>query len=154
MAFPNPPYAGSCLCGSVKVRVTALPLLTLACHCRACQKFSASAYSLTTMFPKESFTCSGELVQGGLRSPGRNHYFCKSCMNFVYSRVGDASPRVNVRTSILDNASSFAPFVELMTKYKMPWVNLGLPRGFEEFPDTDAELQSLFDGYASFLNAL
>ncbi|MEJ1991577.1 MAG: GFA family protein, partial [Maritimibacter sp.] len=86
MALPQPPFEGSCLCGAVSVRVTAPPLLTLACHCRGCQKFSASAYSLTTMFPAEAFSVTGELITGGLGLDGKKHYFCKSCLNFIYSQ--------------------------------------------------------------------
>ena len=91
------PLTGACLCGSVQVRVGALPLLTLACHCRDCQKLFASAYSLTGMFPADSFSCSGAVATGGRRSAERAHYFCTSCMNFIYSRIRGAPNRVNLR---------------------------------------------------------
>lgn len=31
------------------------PILTMACHCRGCQRMSASAFSLTAMFPNSDF---------------------------------------------------------------------------------------------------
>ncbi len=148
MAIPKPPFEGACLCGSVTVHITAPPLLTFACHCRDCQKFSASAYSLTTMFPSESFSCSGDLIRGGLRACARTHHFCKSCLTFVYSQVEGAEHRINLRTSVLDNAAAFEPFVELMTDEKIPWASVPARRSFPTFPDSAEEVQELFADYA------
>ncbi|WP_299075764.1 GFA family protein [uncultured Ruegeria sp.] len=150
MVCPKPPYAGACLCGAVRVKVTASPLLTLACHCRDCHKFSASAYSLTTMFPSDSFSYTGEVIKGGRHSSGRTHFFCASCLNFIYSRIEGADWRVNLRTSVLDQAASFEPFVELMTDEKMPWVDVPVAHSFSQFPQSLDDLQALLDGYAEW----
>lgn len=148
VATLKPPFEGSCLCGSVQVRATASPLLTLACHCRDCQKLSASAYSLTTMFPSDSFSCTGALITGGLGSQGRTHYFCKSCLNFVYSQIGGADQRINLRTSVLNEAASFEPFIELMTDQKMPWANVPAVHSFSQFPESLDALQALMSEYS------
>lgn len=148
MALPTHPYSGSCLCGAMQVSVSARPLLTLACHCRDCQKLSASAYTLTTMFPKDSFSLTGEVFNGGRGSRRRRHYFCKSCLNFIYSEIDGAHQRINLRTSVLDDAALFEPFVELMTDEKMPWAYVPATHSFSRFPATLEELQKLFDGYA------
>ncbi|MEP1536743.1 MAG: GFA family protein [Paracoccaceae bacterium] len=145
---PQPPFTGACLCGSVQVTVTAAPLLTFACHCRDCQKFSASAYSLSVMFPSDGVHCSGELVTGGLGSNGRTHYFCKSCLNFVYSQIDGAEERMNLRTSMLNDAASFEPFVELMTGKKLPWANVPATHSFPQVPTSVGELQALMDDFA------
>lgn len=148
MAHPKPPLKGACLCGSVRVRVTAAALLTLACHCRDCQKLCASAYSLTTMFPSDGFSCTGELIEGGLRTHGRTHYFCKSCLGFVFSRIEGADQRVNLRTSVLDEAGSFVPFVEVMTEKKMAWAGVPATHSFARYPASLNELQALMDAYS------
>ena len=148
MALPEPPFKGSCLCGSVHVHITAPPMLTLICHCRDCQKLTASAYSLTTMFPEDSFSCTGDLIAGGLKSSGRVHHFCKSCLNFIYSEIGEGSRRINLRTSILDVAALFEPFVELMSDHKMPWVSTPAARSFSSYPKDLQELQALMDDYS------
>ncbi len=152
MAFPQPPYEGACLCGSVQVRVTARPLLTVACHCRDCQKLSASAFTLTAMFPRDAVSCTGALVRGGLRSDGRAHYYCKSCLNIVYSRLDRAPDRVNLRTSILNQAASFDPFVEVMTDEKMPWAQVPAIYSYARAPASLDELQSLMDAYSQHAN--
>ncbi len=109
MKRPRLPLKGSCLCGSVHVSLSALPLLTLACHCRDCQKLCASAYSLTAMFPADSFSVTGDLMRGGLRSKGREHHYCRSCLTFVYSRIAGADERVNLRISVRDDPAALPP---------------------------------------------
>lgn len=149
MARPTPPFDGSCLCGAVQIHVTAAPLLTMACHCRDCQKLTASDYSLTTMFPKDSVTVTGEVITGGLKSATRRHYFCPNCLNFIYSEVGQGSGRINMRSSVLEAASALTPFVEVMTEEKVPWVTMDLPHSFPRFPDSLEALQTLMDEYAA-----
>ena len=45
------PWNASCLCSLVKMRVTAPPVMAMACHCTGCQKLTSGAYSLTWMLP-------------------------------------------------------------------------------------------------------
>ncbi len=148
MSVPHVPLEGSCLCGSVQVRVTAPPLLTFACHCRDCQKLCASAYSLTAMFPAESFSVTGELKIGGLKAGARQHYFCPSCMNFVFSRIEGADKRVNLRVSVLDDLTWFTPFVELMTDEKQAWASVPAVHSFARIPNSLEQLQALMDAYS------
>ncbi|MDQ7071142.1 MAG: GFA family protein [Rhodobacterales bacterium] len=103
MNAPQLPMNGACLCGSVRVRVTKPPLLTLACHCVDCQKMCASAYSLAAMFPADGFSVTGDLVTGGLRTEQREHNFCAQCLNLIFTRIKGADTRVNLRASVLDD---------------------------------------------------
>lgn len=148
MVLPKPSLKGACLCGSMQVVATASPLLTLACHCRDCQKLSASAYSLTTMFPSDGFSCTGEMIKGGRGSSGRAHYFCKSCLNLVFTKIEGADDRINLRTSVLNKAALFEPFVEFMTDEKMPWASVPAVHSFPQYPKSLEELQSLMDEYS------
>ena len=148
MNAPNLPLDGSCLCGSVRLRVTEAPILTLACHCQDCQKLCASAYSLTAMIPAAGFSVTaGELVIGGLRSERRRHHFCRDCMTFVFTRIEGVHTRVNLRASVLDDLSWFSPFVELMTDEKLPWAEVPAVRRFARFPETAEELDALVAEY-------
>lgn len=142
------PLTGSCICGAVQVSVTALPLLTFACHCRDCQKLTASAFSLTAMIPRVNFAYTGALSVGGLHSEERAHHFCASCQNFVFSEMKRAPERINLRTSILDEGASFPPFVELMTVDKLSWSSVPAVHSYEQGPTTLDELQKLMDDYS------
>ncbi|MGX9356180.1 GFA family protein [Roseobacteraceae bacterium S113] len=149
METPKFLLTGACLCGDVHVSVTAPPLLTLACHCRDCQKFTASAFSLTAMFPAKSFSYTGRLVRGGLGSEERTHYFCPACKNFIYSQMTAAPERINLRLSLLDDARSYPPFVEVMTDEKMPWASVRVARSYAQGPSSREELHALMDAYAA-----
>ena len=145
MSETDPIQTGTCLCGAVTVRVTGPPLLTVACHCRGCQKFSASAFSLTSMFHKDAIKISGQVQRGGLKTEGREHFFCCSCLNFVYSKLAVARDRINLRSSILNDSTVYAPFVDIMTEEKQDWVPLTAPHRFARFPQSAAELQNLMN---------
>jgi hypothetical protein len=148
MPSPKLPLKGSCLCGAVNVTLTAPPILSVACHCRDCQKFTASAFSLTLMFPRDSFSITGDLVTGGLHSKNRTHHFCASCQNFIYSELAFATHRINLRTSVLDTAVKFPPFVEVMAEDKLPWVQVPVHHSYARAPARAEELQQLMDEYA------
>ena len=51
---------GGCRCGRVRLKVTKRPLLTMACHCKGCQRMSSSAFSLSAAIPTDGF----EVTQG------------------------------------------------------------------------------------------
>ncbi len=148
MKRPRLPLKGSCLCGSVHVSLSALPLLTLACHCRDCQKLCASAYSLTAMFPADSFSVTGDLMRGGLRSKGREHHYCRSCLTFVYSRIAGADERVNLRISVLDDAAALPPYVEVMTDEKQDWAEVSAAYSYSRFPESAEDLRGLMESYS------
>jgi hypothetical protein len=53
-----PPWEGGCLCGQVRVKVSAPPLLTMACHCTGCQRMRTTMLDDPRPFPPfvETFT--------------------------------------------------------------------------------------------------
>ncbi len=137
------PVEGACLCGAVRVRITQPPLLTLACHCRDCQKLSASAYSLAAIFPAEGVTVTGDLIPGGLQSPERAHRFCARCLTLILTRIKGAEARVTLRVSLLEDLGWFTPFVELMTDEKLPWAHVPATHSFARHPSSAAVLDAL-----------
>src|SRR5215217_6718430 len=47
--------SGGCQCGAVRYVVTAEPLALYVCHCRECQKQSASAFGVSLVVPGTAF---------------------------------------------------------------------------------------------------
>ncbi|MBS0373806.1 MAG: GFA family protein [Proteobacteria bacterium] len=139
------PALGHCRCGAIEFRVSAPPLLTMACHCRGCQRMSASAFSLSAAFPAPAFELTrGEPVIGGLRNPELRHYFCPACMSWLYTRF--LPTFVNVRATMLDETAWCAPYVETWTRARLPWAQTGAAHHFDEFPTMD-EFQSLIGAF-------
>lgn len=138
MSQPTLPWMGGCRCGQVRVKVSAPPLMTMACHCTGCQKMSASAYSLSAAIPSEGFEITqGEPVIGGLHGAAR-HYFCPHCMSWMFTRPEGVDFFVNLRPTMLDDTSWFTPFIETFTSEKLPWAATGAPHSYETFPPYEA----------------
>ena len=55
MPEPRLPWEAGCRCGQVRLKLSAPPLLTAACHCTGCQRMTASAFSLSIAVPSEGF---------------------------------------------------------------------------------------------------
>jgi len=127
------PAQGSCRCGEVQIQISAQPILTMACHCRGCQRMSASAFSLSAAIPTNGFeVLRGEPAIGGLRNPDLRHFFCPQCMSWMFTRF--LPEFVNVRVTMLNDASWFAPFIETRTSAKLPWVSTPAIHSYSGFP--------------------
>lgn len=125
---------GSCRCNRTTFEVTALPLITMACHCTGCQRMTGSAFSLSAPYPGAAYSVvSGEPVIGGLRGRAR-HYFCSHCMSWLFTKPEGLDDMVNVRATMFDDAQSFVPFVETYTCEKLPWANTSAVHSYEHFP--------------------
>ena len=128
------PWEGYCRCGQVRFKVSVPPLLTMACHCTGCQRMTASAFSLSIAVPSDGFSIlKGEPTIGGLHSTTQ-HYFCPYCNSWMFTRPEGIKEFVNVRLTMLENASWFTPFIETWTKEKLPWVTTLAVRSFETVP--------------------
>jgi hypothetical protein len=139
MSALNLPAEGGCRCGKVRLKVSAKPLLTMACHCTGCQSMSSSAYSLSVAIPSEGFEVTrGEPVIGGLHGSMSHHYFCPHCMTWMFTRTEGMEFFVNLRPTMLDDASWFTPFVETWTREKLAFAETGARHSYEALPEMAA----------------
>lgn len=146
------PWNGGCRCEKLRIRVTTPPILTMACHCRGCQRMSASSYSLTAMFPSGGFVVTeGEPVIGGLHAEHR-HFFCCYCKSWVFTRPHEVAHFVNVRPTMFDDLSWFVPFIETYTSEKVPWATTPACHSFDQFPAL-TEYAGLIVEYAKYFAA-
>lgn len=142
---------GKCRCGVMAMEVSEPPMVTAACHCRGCQKMSASAFSLTALVPREGFkVVAGEPVLCGAKTPGLEHYGCGECFTWMFTRIigpDGEMPFVNVRSVMFDNAAWSTPFIETMTAEKLEWAETPAQHSFEGFPPPE-RFGELMDAYA------
>ncbi len=128
---------GGCRCGRIRFKITAAPLITMACHCKGCQRMTGSAFSLSALYPDSQFRLTkGEPVVGGMHGPTR-HHFCAHCMSWLFTRPEGMDEFVNVRATMLDNALTFRPFIETYTNEMLPWARTPAIHRFEQFPPMD-----------------
>jgi hypothetical protein len=140
---------GGCRCGAVRFAVSGDPLATFACHCKGCQRMSASAFSLTSLYPDERFEMlQGNTVLGGLKGETR-HHFCAACMTWMFTRAEALGPFVNIRSTMLDDASRQRPFVDMYLAEGFAWAHSGAERGYQTAPQ-ESEFGELMTAYAAW----
>ena len=99
---------------------------------------TASAFSLSSLYPSSSFEVTeGTPTIGGLHGATR-HFFCRNCMSWVFTRPQAMDAFVNVRPTMLDDAKSFRPFIETYTSEMLPWARTPAVHRFEKFPPAEA----------------
>jgi hypothetical protein len=142
------PIEGGCRCGQVRMRVSAPPLLSMACHCVGCQRMTGSAFSLSVAIPAPGFeVIRGEPAPGGLHGASR-HLFCPHCMSWMFTRPEGMDAFVNVRATLLDDTGWAVPFVETYTCEKLPWVSTPAAHSYEKFPAFE-DFEGLIKAYAA-----
>ncbi|HLL23508.1 MAG TPA: GFA family protein [Kofleriaceae bacterium] len=134
----NLPWTARCRCERLQMRVTAAPIVTMACHCAGCQRMSASAYSLSVLLPADGFeVTAGETEIGGIHGPDR-HFHCAHCKAWVFTRPSGMDAFVNVRATMLDEHAWFVPFVETCRAEGFPWAQTGATHSFPNIPPVEA----------------
>ncbi|MDB4932496.1 MAG: putative glutathione-dependent formaldehyde-activating enzyme [Myxococcaceae bacterium] len=148
MRQPELPWDGGCRCDRVRFRVSAAPLLTMACHCAGCQRMTSSAFSLSVAVPTAGFALTrGEPVLGGLHGEVQ-HYGCPYCMSWIFTRPTGIDTFVNVRPTLLDDPRWFAPFIETWTSERLPWATTPAVHSYEKLPAME-EYAALTAEYAA-----
>lgn len=136
MTMPDLPLDGGCRCSKARFRISAPPLMAMACHCTGCQRMTASAFSTTVMVPEQGFSViAGEPVIGGLHGAESHHHHCDWCKSWLFTTF--AMPFVNVRATMLDDATWFAPYIESYTSEALPWAKTGATHSFAQFPSRE-----------------
>lgn len=141
------PWSASCLCGRVNMRITAPPMIAMACHCRGCQKLTSGPYSLSLMFPAAALEVDGETEIGGLHRDDSVHHFCAYCKNWLYTAGIAGGQFVNFRPAMLEDSSWVAPYIESYVSEQLPGVVSGAKHAFDQFPTPD-KYPELMAGFA------
>jgi hypothetical protein len=144
------PWNASCLCGQVKMHITAAPVIAMACHCKGCQRLTSGAYSLTLMIPTSGFEVQGETQVGALHREESTHHYCPHCLSWLYTTAPtlNAMGFLNFRPSMLEDASWVVPLIESNVTQKLPGVVTGAKHGFDGFPPP-TEYGRLMQEYAA-----
>lgn len=147
--MPSLPVEGSCRCGRVKMRISAPPMLTMACHCIGCQKMTAGPFSLSAMIPAGGFeVIDGETAIGGLHGAELHHHHCPHCMSWLFTKVEGVDFFVNARATMFDVPEWKTPYMESFASEKLPWVTTPAVRSFPGFPAME-DYEELMAGYAA-----
>jgi hypothetical protein len=128
--------AGGCQCDAVRYAIAEMPLRLYVCHCRECQKQSASAFGMSLIVRCAAFA----VTQGEMRSWSRKAdsgrtvacHFCAVCGSRLWHER-EGIDTISVKAGSLDGAMDFARAVHIWTSRKVP--GLALPRDAEQYAE-------------------
>ena len=129
-------HAGGCQCGAVRYQLKRERLIVYACHCRECQKQSASAFGISVSVAKAHF----QLTRGEVRTWSRRTdsgrilhcHFCAVCGSRLWHE-GPGWDVLSVKGGSLDEPVDLATAIHIWTSRKLPGVIV--PEGAAQFPE-------------------
>ncbi len=136
MRVPEPRLTGRCQCGGAAYAVSAEPLAVYVCHCRECQKQSASAFGISVAVPKTAFRLERGDVGTWTRPTGSGRTlrcnFCRACGTRLWHEGPDRD-ELSVKGGSLDRPPDLTSAIHIWTSRKLPGVLI--PEGAARFPE-------------------
>lgn len=115
---------GGCLCGAVRYKISAAPIVTRACWCRLCQFIGAGSNTVNACFPSDAIEIAGELrdfvsvADSGNRMHRR---FCPVCGVHLFSEAEERPHLIFVRVGTLDDRELVRPAATIWTAEAPSW---------------------------------
>lgn len=145
------PYHGGCQCGRIRFTVAVAPDTLYICHCRECQKQSASAFGMSMTVPADSVTVTqGTPAQFTRQADSGNEVrclFCPACGTRLFHETTGRPGKTNVKSGALDDGVDLAPVAHIWTASAQPW--FAVPNGVLAFERQPPSHQILIDAYRS-----
>lgn len=125
---------GGCQCGAVRYQISAEPVAVYVCHCRECQRQSASAFGISVIVPADALAVTQGVVKTWRRptDSGRvlDCMFCVVCGSRIHHTTPGGTT-VSVKGGSLDQPMDVAAAVHIWTSRKLPGVVI--PDGAVQF---------------------
>lgn len=122
----------SCSCGQLSIATDGDPVKVSACHCRACQRRTGSAFGLAVFFDREKVTTSGasnSYTRSGDSGRSIEFRFCPACGSTVYWMPEFREDLVAVALGCFDEPSSLVPTQGVYEESRLRWVRFDLSGG-------------------------
>lgn len=128
------PLQGACQCGGVTYQLLEKPLMIVACHCKACQKLSTSAFSITAVVMANSIEFQGEMSDWSRPADSGNvsaAKFCPTCGNRIYHFNPNEPEKLKLKLSNLADTRIINPTAHVWVSEKQDWYDI--PEGMQTF---------------------
>ena len=134
--MPELPWTGRCQCGAAAYSVTGAAKAVYVCHCRECQRQSASAFGISVAVPKRHFHLARGEVRVWSRSTDSGRilhcHFCAACGSRLWHE-GPERDVLTVKGGSLDRPVDLRGAIHIWTSRKLPGVII--PDGAVQFPE-------------------
>ena len=129
---------GGCRCGAIRYRIKADKMPNVyACHCRDCQTWSGSAFSLQFFVPEDALEVTGapylyERVSDDGERISRQRG-CTVCITRVYNTNTRRPGFAVVRAGTLDASDALSIVAHIWTKRKLNGIDI--PKDVRSWPE-------------------
>jgi hypothetical protein len=127
-------FTGGCQCGAVRYEVRGEPVSLYVCHCRECQKQSASAFGISVIVKRPDFRVVQGEVKVWSRATDRGGAlacaFCPACGSRVWHE--GATDEISVKGGSLDEPPDLRSACHIWTARALPGVVI--PKAARQFP--------------------
>ena len=126
---------GRCQCGAVRYEHSGTPSAIYICHCRECQRQSASAFGVSVEVDKFGL----RVIQGAPKFWTRDTdsgkrlrcAFCPDCGTNLYFRGGKNPDVTGIAIGCFDDPHDMAPVRSVWEQSRHPWVTVPAHQHFE-----------------------
>jgi hypothetical protein len=117
-------HSAGCLCGAVRIEITAEPYRVGICHCLDCRKRQGALFHTFAVFPADAVTVTGATREYRTRS------FCPTCGSPLFDRFGD---ELELHIGSLDDIDVFEPTYECWMIRREAWLpRFGVENRYEQ----------------------
>jgi hypothetical protein len=117
---------GGCLCGQVRYRLTAEPVISRICWCRDCQHIAGNG-TVNALFPSQALEITGSPSEY-VRAAESGHFvrrrFCPQCGCHLFADTSGYPGLIVVRVGTLDDACSIKPVANIWSSSAPSWACL------------------------------
>jgi hypothetical protein len=128
--------AGGCQCGAVRYEISGGPVSLYVCHCRECQKQTASAFGISVIVERSAFRVTQGEVKVWSRATDSGGtlacVFCPVCGSRVWHEVIGATDTISVKGGSLDDPPDLRSACHIWTARALPGV--AIPETARQFP--------------------
>lgn len=117
---------GSCLCGAVRYRLAAEPVVARICWCRDCQHLAGNG-TVNALFPSDSIAVTGTTAEYTSVAESGNQVrrrFCPACGSHLFADSSGRAGLTVVRVGTLDEPSSITPVANIWAASAPAWACL------------------------------
>jgi hypothetical protein len=117
---------GRCLCGAVRYRISAEPVVARVCWCRDCQRIASNG-TVNVLVPTSGLESSGELGEFLSIADSGNEMrrrFCPSCGSHLFANTSARPQFTVVRAGTLDDPSAVRPAMNIWASSAPAWACL------------------------------